>query len=233
MTASVIVPGLGLDGRSWTPTLEALERHGMGPADICVAPLPGYGLPGGRDGDLGPRALARVLLERLPAGGVHLLLGHSASCQVVAHASAQAPDRVSGLVLVGPTTDPRASTWPRLARRWLATARQEAAWQVPSLVREYRKTGLRTILRAMDTARHDRIDLTLREVTCPVLVVRGIHDRIAPADWAAALTSERPGPPSSGDTRAVTLPAGGHMVPRTEPVLLAPVLLEFIHRCSR
>jgi pimeloyl-ACP methyl ester carboxylesterase len=126
------------------------------------------------------------------------------------------PDRVAGLVLVGPTTDPAAATWPRLAARWLATARHETPRQVPTLVRQYRRTGLRTMRRAMDVARCDDVEDVLAGCGIPVLVLRGPHDRICPEPWAAAV-ARRGGPGS----RAVTLRGGGHMVPLTHGSLVA------------
>jgi pimeloyl-ACP methyl ester carboxylesterase len=60
----------------------------------------------------------------------------------------------------------------------------------------------------MYAARGDRIDHAITAVTCPVLVLRGPHDAIAPADWTARLAAGRA-------RRAVTLAAGGHMVPLT------------------
>jgi pimeloyl-ACP methyl ester carboxylesterase len=89
-------------------------------------------------------------------------------------------------------------------------------------VRDYRHTGLGNMALAMDAARRHRIDQALRQVRCEVLVVRGRHDRIAPADWVTALAAlARRG-------RAATLPGGAHMVPITHPVLLAAVVEEFL-----
>jgi pimeloyl-ACP methyl ester carboxylesterase len=228
MTTSVIVPGLGLTGESWAPTLHAMARRVLAAGDFGTMLLPGYGLPAGEQDDLHPAMLARRLLDELDGRQAHLLIGHSASCQVVAHAAASAPDRVAGLVLVGPTTDPRATSWPRLASRWLATARHEDPRQVPSLVRQYRQTGTGTMLRAMDAARSDRIDDVLRRVGCPVLILRGWHDRIAPSDWLATLTG-RAGGSSTGAGRraAVTVPAGGHMIPTTHGELVALEVARF------
>jgi pimeloyl-ACP methyl ester carboxylesterase len=48
-----------------------------------------------------------------------------------------------------------------------------------------------------------------------VFIVRGRHDRIAPADWASALAELAP------RGRAVTLTEGAHMVPITHPAALA------------
>src|SRR3954452_1894 len=205
----VVVPGLGLGPESWWPTTAALPQR------LEVRTLPGYGVPAARHADLRPRALATDLLTELQDEDAPLLVGHSASCQVVAHAAAVNPDHVRGLLLVGPTTDPRSRSWLRLAARWLATAKHEKPGQAPSLVRQYHRTTLLSMSRAMDQARDDRIDATLARVRCPVLVVRGRHDRICPADWAEALAP------------TVTLPRGGHMVPRTHGGLLAPVLADF------
>jgi pimeloyl-ACP methyl ester carboxylesterase len=149
-----------------------------------------------------------------------VLMGHSASCQVAVHVAALVPDRVEGLVLVGPTTDPRAATWPSLVRRWLATARHEPPRQLPTLLRQYRRTGPWTMARAMDAARRDRIERAITAVVCPVLVLRGVHDSIAPADWTARLAT-------GSSRRAVTLAAGGHMVPLTHGGLVAAEIAAF------
>lgn len=210
----LLVPGLGLTAAAWEPTVRELVRRGVDPARVTVMPMRGYGQPLEPDDSTQPRDAARRLLgAAVPPDRECVLIGHSCSCQIVAHAAALAPERVVGLVLVGPTQDPRAEAWPRLAGRWLANAAHETPRQVPSLVRQYRTTTVRSIFRTMDTARHDRIDETLTGVRCPVLVVRGVHDRIAPEDWCRTL-----GP-------SVTLPSGAHMVPITDGELLAAEVL--------
>lgn len=215
----VALPGLGLGADAWRPTLRAL-RH----APVRVDLLPGYGRPAERGSDLGPRSVATRVVDGLPDDGSRVVvLGHSASCQVAAHVAALAPSRVAALVLVGPTTDPRAGTWPRLARRWLATARHEPPRQVPTLVRLYRRTTLRTMARAMEAARRDSVEDALAASDTTVLVVRGIHDRICPLDWAARVAAA--GGPGSG---SVTLGAGGHMVPLTHGSLVAEEIAAFL-----
>lgn len=218
--ALVLAPGLGLGSVAWQPTLDALRVD----AATAVHRLPGYGAPAGPEDDLHPRALAGRLIGAWPEAWRRVvLLGHSASCQVVAHAARAAADRVAGLVLVGPTTDPRATTWPRLAGRWLATARHETPRQVPSLARQYHRTTVRSIVRAMDVARTDRILDPLSGIQRPVLVVRGRHDRICPEDWAGSVAGA--GGPGS---LLATLPRGAHMVPLTHGRLLAPEIERFV-----
>ena len=219
----LLVPGLGLTAEAWAPTLQHLSAHGLGRTRVEVVALPGYGLPARRGESLEPALLARSLLDRCAPGRPAVLAGHSASCQVVAHTAAQAPDRVAGLILVGPTTDPRAATWPRLVARWLRTAAHEPPRQIPSLLRQYSRTGLSTMARAMDTARRDRLDRALRAVDCPILLVRGRRDRIVPQDWLATLARARP----EGRRTAVTLERGAHMVPLVHGDLVAGAIGEF------
>jgi pimeloyl-ACP methyl ester carboxylesterase len=213
------VPGLGLSAAVPRHTLDRLR----GVASLVVE-LPGFGLPAAPRDSLHPAALADRLLDRLEAvgAGPAVLFGHSASCQLVAQAAARAPRHVTGLVLVGPTTDPRGAGWPSLVGRWLRTAGHERPGQVPQLVRDYTHTGLRCMARGMDVARRDRIDAALALVRCPVLVVRGRHDRIAPREWTERLAGLVP----RGE--ALTLPAGGHMVPITHPAPLAAAMHEFL-----
>ena len=122
-TPVVLVPGLGLGPESYARTVEHLVTP------YHVVTLPGYGEPAGAREDLHPRALAVALAEKIRERSV--LVGHSASCQIVAEAAVQDPTRIAGLILVGPTTDPRAAGWPRLAARWLRTAAWERPAQVP------------------------------------------------------------------------------------------------------
>ena len=195
----VFVPGLGLGEESTRPTMRCLDHP------CLVVTLSGFGQRARLGSDLSPPALARRLVadRRMPRQGV--LVGHSSSCQIVAEAAAIAPDRVAGLVLIGPTTDPTGRIWRRLATRWLATAVHEDPRMVPSLIRQYARTGLLSILRSMEAARRHDIDAALARAEVPLLVVRGRHDRIPPEPWVTHLAEV-------GGGHAETLPAGGHMI---------------------
>lgn len=226
MTAIRLVPGLGLDEEAWRPTTESLPptwQH-----DIDVALLPGYGERAPKHSDLRPEALAEDLLERwCPPGLPVVLAGHSASCPIVAAAARRRPDMVAGLVLVGPTTDPQARSWRALARRWLATASHEEMREVPTLLRQYSRTGLWTMARAMDAGRHIDLYAVLAESRCPVLALSGRHDHICPSQWLVEMAETSHHADGKRLWRSVTLPVGAHMVPLTHGREVAREIEEF------
>ncbi len=200
----VLVPGLGLDARSSARVRAAV------PADVVL--LPGMGLPG----PVPPiDELAGRLREELGDGPV-LLVGHSQSCQVVTAAAGD--PRVAGLVLLGPTTDPRLRSAAGLVRRWLATAVREPWWQTPLVLTQWLSTGPRAMRWLWRSASPDRIDVRLRAVAVPVTVVRGTRDRLCPHDWAVAVAAAAP------HGRLVELPGAAHMTVQTHPGEVAGVL---------
>ena len=201
---SVLVPGLGLDGRSWS----RLRRRV--PADVVL--LPGMG----RSAPVPPLdALAARLREALGPGPV-VLVGHSQGCQVVAAAAVD--PRVAGVVLLGPSTDPRLLRMRTLAGAWLRTALGEPWWQLPLVLAQWLTTGPRAMRALWRVSSPDRIDGRLRAVAVPVTVVRGTRDRLCRAGWAAAVAAAAP----SG--RVVEVPGAAHMTPQTHPDAVAAVL---------
>ncbi|MCF6743689.1 alpha/beta hydrolase [Blastococcus sp. KM273128] len=200
----VLVPGLGLDERS----ARRLRRE----VAVDVVVLPGMGR---RSRVPAVDELARRLVDALPPGPV-LLVGHSQSCQVVAAAAVD--PRVVGVVLCGPTTDPRMRRLRVLAVRWVRTALAEPWWQVPLVVGQWLRTGPRAMRALWRAASPDAIEERLAAVTAPVVVVRGERDALCPADWAARVAGAAP------EGRLVELPGAAHMVVQTHPAQLAAVI---------
>jgi pimeloyl-ACP methyl ester carboxylesterase len=161
--------------------------------------------------------LAVLLRDRL-GGGPVLLVGHSQSCQVVA-ALAGDP-RVTGLVLLGPTTDPRLRSAARLVRRWVATAVRERWPHALLALPQWLHTGPRAMRQRWAVASPDRTDVRLRTVGVPVTVVRGTHDRLCAHDWAAAVAAAAP------HGRLIELPGAAHLTPMTHPGEVAALVRE-------
>ena len=108
----------------------AAELAGHHP--VQVVDLLGFGLSGDPGRVLGVAEHADHLAAWLEAGGLPpvAMLGNSFGCQVAVELAVRHPDRVRGLVLVGPTMDPSARTAPREVLRWLRdTARGLAGHQ--------------------------------------------------------------------------------------------------------
>ncbi len=211
----VLVPGLGLDGREWAAVRALL------PSSSVVVTLPALGRAARRGTALDASRQAERVLALVPTGREVVLVGHSAGCPVAVEVAASRAG-VLGLVLVGPVTDPRAATWPRMLGQWARTALHETAREVPVLGPQYARTGLASMLRGMDAVRAYRTDSTVHVLPLPVEVVRGERDRIAPADWCATLAGEH-----------VTEVAGAaHMVPITHPRAVAEAVGRVLVRAA-
>jgi len=212
-TPVVLVPGLGLGPESYAPTLEYLDTQ------YEVVTLPGYGERAARGVDLRTTALAERLAVRIKESPV-VLVGHSASCQIVVAAAIAHPDLVKALVLVAPSGDLTASNWPTLVTRWVRSAVWDSPLLVPTLTRQYFRTGFATMARAMEAARHYDLAAAIPALSTPTVVVRSKHDRLAPSQWAQRVADQAHG-------EAWTLPSGSHM-----PVLTnGRELASLIRRC--
>ena len=199
----VFVPGLGLDARSWTAVRAALA------APSIVVSLPSLGRRAGPDADLHVEAQSSRVLDALPSTGDVVLVGHSAGCPVVVEVAAREP-RVVGLVLVGPVTDPRARSWPRMVAQWVGTAAHEHLSEAATLAPPYRWTGSVSMLRGITRIRRYRTGVRLSRLAVPTHVIRGNRDRIASARWCAELAD-------SALAELVSVPRAAHMVPLTHP----------------
>lgn len=213
MVSIVLVPGLGLGPESYEPVCACLDQ----PAEVVR--LPGYGRTSQRHEDLSPHALGEALVRDVQALGITsaILVGHSASCQIVVEAALVRPELVAGLVLIGPIGDPTASEFWRLAQRWIRSAVHEPLSLVPTLRRQYAGTGPIAMIRGLRAAQRHDLSGTLEDLKIPVVVLRGTHDRIAPTPWVDKVAR------LCGGT-AQTLPSGAHL-----PVLTSgPAIAEAI-----
>jgi pimeloyl-ACP methyl ester carboxylesterase len=206
----VFVPGLGLGPESVQPII----RHLQEPYDVVT--LPGFGVAATKDDDLRTEALAGRVIAALD--GQHaVLVGHSASCQIVVAAALARPDLVGGLVLIGPTGDPRASGWPTLAVRWLRSAVWEPPRLIPTLARQYFRTTFWSMGRAMEVVRHYDLTAAAPGLSVPTVVLRGRHDRLAPPAWIRTVAAL-----AQGEAR--TLSSGAHLPVLTNGTEVAAVI---------
>jgi pimeloyl-ACP methyl ester carboxylesterase len=172
------------------PLAAQLARHHR----VHVVDLPGFGLTGepGRVLDVAEHAdhlAAWLELAGLPPV---VVLGNSFGCQVAVDLAVRHPDRVGGLVLVGPTVDPSARTASRQILRWLRDTAREDPLQLPILLRDVRDAGPHRVARTLAHALRDPIERKLPLVSVPTLVTRGSREPIVPMAWAKAATGLLP-----------------------------------------
>src|SRR5215218_8640709 len=128
----VCVHGVGVSSRYMVATMTKLASA----FEVYAIDLPGFGL-------------ADALAGWIQAAGVGrpALLANSVGCQVAVDCAVRYPDRVSRLVLVGPTTDPIARSALRQVLRWLRNLPGERPGQLPLSVADYADAGVGRALR--------------------------------------------------------------------------------------
>jgi pimeloyl-ACP methyl ester carboxylesterase len=192
---------------------------------VHVVDLPGFGLSGDPGRVLDVAEHADHLAAWLEATGLPpvVVLGNSFGCQVAVDLAVRHPDRVGGLVLIGPTMDPSARTASRQILRWLRDTAREDPLQLPILLRDVRDAGPHRVAGTLAHALRDPIERKLPLIRMPVLVTRGSREPIVPMAWAQAATRLLP----LGEFAIVP---GPHNANYGAADHLAELVLAFLHR---
>jgi pimeloyl-ACP methyl ester carboxylesterase len=216
----VCVHGAGISSRPFLPLVRLLGER----VESWAVDLPGFGRSSKPPEPLGLSALSDVLAEFLEALGLPpaCLLGCSFGCQVATDVAVRHPERVSALVLAGPTMDPLSRRWPRTVFRWLRNAVHESPRMLPLNLADYLDCGTRRMVATFEESLRDRIEDRLPAVTVPTLVVRGERDTLAPQSWAEEVTRLVP------RGRLATVSHSAHMIPFKAPEALAPLVADFL-----
>jgi NAD(P)-dependent dehydrogenase (short-subunit alcohol dehydrogenase family)/pimeloyl-ACP methyl ester carboxylesterase len=216
----VCVHGAGVSSRTLHPLVAELGET----VDAWTVDLPGFGHSDKPRRPLTTPELATALAAWLRSADLApaCLVGCSYGCQIAVDAALRHPDAVSALVLVGPTMDPSARTWPRMLARWLRNAVHEDPRMLPLNIADYRDAGAARVLATLRESARDRVEDRLPRVRVPTLVVRGELDRIGPPAWAERVARLVP------DGRLVTIPGAPHMVPFRAPRELSDVITGFV-----
>jgi pimeloyl-ACP methyl ester carboxylesterase len=217
----VLVHGLAVSHRYLMPLAARLAGH----HPVHVIDMPGFGLSGDPGRVLDVAQHADHLAAWLEATGLPpvVALGNSFGCQVAVDLAVRHPDRVCGLVLIGPTMDPSARTASRQIMRWLRDTAREDPLQLPILLRDVRDAGPHRVAGTLAHALRDPIERKLPLIRLPVLVTRGSREPIVPMAWAQAATRLLP----LGELAIVP---GPHNANYGAADHLAELVLAFLHR---
>lgn len=242
--AVVCVHGLGGTSNSFTPLMPVLGRH-----RVLRVDLPGSGRSQHAEGELSIERFAAVVAsacERLGVTRAHFV-AHSMGTIVCQHLAVQAPARVRSLALFGPLMAPpdaaRSAIRARAAKAesegaagmqditaallnsaLSADTRQRQPLAVAlvreSLMRQEGPAYARTC-RALADAQPARVE----QIRCPVLLVTGDEDGVAPPQAVRAMAERLH---AARSTRVVVLPRCGHWTPVERPAECQAELRDFI-----
>ena len=227
--AVVCVHGLGGSSNTFTPLMPALARHRVVRVD-----LPGSGRSQATEGALSIDRLVDAVhgaCVRLGITQAHFV-AHSMGTIVCQHLAVRAPALVRSLVLFGPLMAPpeaaRAALRGRAAKArtegaagmqdiaaaLLATAvSADSRQRLPLAVAFVRESLMRQSGEAYARsceALADTVAARVESLTCPVLLVTGDEDVVAPPQAVRAMAERLHGARS---TRLVVLPRCGHWTP--------------------
>jgi 2-hydroxy-6-oxonona-2,4-dienedioate hydrolase len=218
--AVVLVHGVIVSGRYMMPVARELAPD----FPVLVPDLPGYGRSDRPPSPPSLADLADAAVACVRAAGFDraALVGNSFGAQIAIEAALRHPGVVERLVLIGPTTDPRARSLPRQLWRWLRCARDEDLSVLPVMARDLFDVGARQAAHLLRVMIRDRPERKLGRVRRPALVVRGAGDRIAPERWCREVADLLP------DGLFATVPGCAHMPNWSAPSALASLLREFL-----
>lgn len=221
----ILLAGLGLSGRYMLPVgAELAERF-----EVWVPDLPSHGRRDGPPTSLDMHELADVVVAWMDEIGMRtaVLVGNSMGCQVAVEAAVRHPDRVSGVVLEGPTIDAGCRSVLVHVWRIALDGTREPPSLTPLQAGEWFGTGPVRLCHAIRYAFSHEVERRLPLVGCPALVVRGGRDPIVSHRWAEQVTASLP------DAELVTVPAGAHAMTYSRPEVLAGLVVDFVAQIAR
>lgn len=215
----VCVPGLSVSSRYMVPLMHALAPH-----TTVHCPHP----PGHVGSDplqhVSTTTYARALLDWLDAMRLPrvALVANSLGCQVSLHLAAMAPDRVSHCVLIGPTADRSARSTMAQGTRMLRSIPFDRRSIDLVVLTDYVSCGFRLGMQELEAMLVDKPEHTARVVDCPVLLVRGEHDHVAPVPWLRDLAG------ALSNATIWTVPRAGHAAHYTRAAAVAKAFRVFL-----
>lgn len=209
-TVHVLVHGIGVSARYLRRLARELAAAGT---HVLVPELPGFGRTGQTPTAPSITELADGLAFELGLRGVGgaVMTGHSMGTQVVAEAVRRHPHLARRVVLVGPVVDPTARSVVAQAIRLARDGLLEPPSGNAIVLSDYLRAGPRWYAAQLPNMLRYRIEDAVAELPCPVLVVRGARDPVAPARWARRLAAA-----AAGGVVA-EVPGAAHLVQHVRP----------------
>jgi pimeloyl-ACP methyl ester carboxylesterase len=213
----VVVPGLGALGYL-LPTVRACSAW----TRVHLLDVPGFGHPRTARSPAGLADVADLVARWLEATRPRrvALLGHSTGAQAALRAALAVGEPPDAVVLAGPTFPPEARRWRPLLTRVARTLSHESFGEIRATFPDHLRAR-RRVLTFLRTSMSDAPEHRVGDLSCPVIIMRGEHDALADARWAARLAADARWPTT------VTVP-GAHNFMFTHPLAAADALRDTI-----
>lgn len=178
--AFVLVAGIGVASNYYENLAPGLGEFGP----VHALDLPGFaGVPYPKR-RMSIQRYAAVLGTVIDELGLvdPVLVGHSMGTQVVSELASQRPE-LSTLVLIGPVTNPRERSLPKLAFRFLESSAHEPFRVAMLATGAYLLCGFRWFSAVLPRMMRYRIEEVLPSIQAHTLLIRGEHDSLVPRSW--------------------------------------------------
>jgi pimeloyl-ACP methyl ester carboxylesterase len=220
----VLLHGIGMSHRYLARLHERLAATGT----VHSIDLPGFGATPHPEHALTVEDQARVVGATLDMLGVAsaTVVGHSMGTQFAIEVARQRPELVERLVLMGPVTDPKRRTVPQQAFALALDTFREPLGANLLVFTDYWRCGPRWYLKTLPSMMDYPTVVRLRDVGCPVLVLRGEHDPIATVDFCRELVAAAP------DARLLQLAGHAHVLQHAAPGSVASAITRFAAESS-
>ena len=216
----VLIHGIGVSHRYYR------RLHGLlaESVDTYSIDLPGFGSTPRPEHTLTVADHATYILGALEQLGVleFVLVGHSMGTQFAIEAALQQPGRITQLVLMGPVVDAERRT---VVQQALALSRDSVFFERPSsnalVFTDYLRCGPLWFLKTLRVLMGYPTEQKIPGVSAPVLVVRGVHDPVATADWCRRLAAH------ATQGQLLEIAGTGHVVQHNRSGEAAGAILDF------
>jgi 2-hydroxy-6-oxonona-2,4-dienedioate hydrolase len=176
----VFIHGFGVSGRYFIPAMHNLAVR----FPVYAPDLPGHGLSQSPDRAMNIKGLACALVAWMDAAGIGraMLIGHSMGCQIAVELAVSHPEKADRIVLIGMPPEPAIRNPLIQLVRLLRCIVHERPSLIPCVLKDYIRMNWRVVPEFFFMLRYSVLS-ALPELTVPVMLVRGEHDALSPAEW--------------------------------------------------